>query len=135
MPDVERVEIEDSNELWDWLRAHHDRADSVLLVTYKKSDPARYVSRDEVRDALVAHGWVDGRRYVLDDDRTMQLISPRRQQRWAATYLDRFARLEREGRVHPAGTSALERARASARDAAGNVAVARTIERLAGPAR
>ncbi|MEL6891752.1 MAG: YdeI/OmpD-associated family protein [Actinomycetota bacterium] len=110
VPDLERVQIERAGDLWDWLREHHGREDAVLIVTFKKAVPDRYVSRDEVLDALVAHGWVDGRRFALDHERTMQLVSPRRQDRWAATYLDRFARLELEGRVHPAGRSALERA-------------------------
>ncbi|MEM9515722.1 MAG: YdeI/OmpD-associated family protein [Actinomycetota bacterium] len=113
VPDLDRVEIDRSSDLWEWLGVHHDRRDGVLLVTYKKAVPDRYVSRDEVLDALVAHGWVDGRRFALDEDRTMQLISPRRQNRWAASYLDRFTRLDDEGRVHPAGRWALERATAS----------------------
>lgn len=110
-PSLPRVTIERPSELWDWLDQHHDRDPGVLLVTFKKHLGERYVSRDDVLDALVAYGWVDGRRYRLDDERTMQLISPRRQQRWAATYLRRFAQLEADGRMHPAGRAALDRAR------------------------
>ena len=64
-------------------------------------------------DALIAHGWIDGRRLKLDPDRTMQLIAPRKQQVWAASYKARAERLIREGRMHPAGMAALEDGKAS----------------------
>lgn len=75
-----RVEIASARDLWDWLALHHAEADSVWLVTWKAHHPDRYVSREAVLDALVAHGWIDGRRLKLDDDQTMKLIAPRRQQ-------------------------------------------------------
>jgi uncharacterized protein YdeI (YjbR/CyaY-like superfamily) len=103
----ERVEIASAQALWDWLGLHHARPDSVWLVTWKAAHPDRYVSREAVLDALIAHGWIDGRRLKLDDARTMQLISPRRQQAWAQSYKDRAARLEAEGRMHTAGRAAV----------------------------
>jgi hypothetical protein len=72
VPDLERVEIDDAAALWEWLESNHDSPVAVLLVTYKNVVPDRYVSRDEVLDALVAYGWTDGRRFALDGDRTMQ---------------------------------------------------------------
>lgn len=111
----ERVEIASDGALWDWLGHHHGRTDSVWLVTWKASHPERYVSREAVLDALIAHGWIDGRRLKLDDARTMQLISPRRQQAWAQSYKTRAARLESEGRMHPAGLAAVEAGKRSGR--------------------
>jgi uncharacterized protein YdeI (YjbR/CyaY-like superfamily) len=104
-----RVEIETEGALWAWLSHHHSQPDSVWLVTWKARHPDRYVSRDAVLDALIAHGWIDGRRLKLDADRTMQLISPRQQQAWAQSYKARAARLEAEGRMHPAGRAAVAR--------------------------
>jgi uncharacterized protein YdeI (YjbR/CyaY-like superfamily) len=49
----------------------------------------------------------------LDDARTMQLIAPRKQQIWAATYTARANQLQAEGRMHPAGLAVLTRDRAS----------------------
>ncbi len=113
VPDLERVEVASVDALWTWLDAHHDQRESVLLVTWKAKRRDRYVSRDDVLDALLAHGWIDGRRYVLHDDRTMQLISPRRQQRWAASYRTRAERLIAEDRMRPSGLAAIERAKAA----------------------
>lgn len=75
-----QVDIASATELWIWLEAHHSQLDFVWVVTFKKHVPDRYVSRFEVLDALVAYGWIDGIRRKVDADRTMQLISPRKQQ-------------------------------------------------------
>jgi len=111
----ERVEIASDAALWEWLGQHHGRSDSVWLVTWKAAYPDRYLSRDAVLDALIAHGWIDGRRLKLDDARTMQLISPRQQQAWAQSYKIRAARLEAEGRMHPAGLAAVAQGKQSGR--------------------
>lgn len=110
--DLDRVDITSAAELWDWLAGHHEQTESVLLVTWKAKHRARYVSRDEILDALIAFGWIDGRRFVVDGDRTMQLISPRKQHTWAATYKERAQRLQNEGRLRAPGRAAIEHAKA-----------------------
>ena len=93
-----RVQVESSAELRSWLLQHHDHEESVWLVTFLKAPPGsanetKYVSRDEVLDELISFGWIDGIRRKLDDQRTMQLISPRRVQHWSKSYKDRAAKL------------------------------------------
>ena len=110
-----QVEVTSQDELWTWLGQHHDSAQSVWLVTWKAAHRDRYVSREAVLDALIAFGWIDGRRLQLDDARTMQLISPRKQQAWAKTYKDRAARLQAEGRMQAAGQAAINAAQQSGR--------------------
>lgn len=110
-----KVEVRHSAELWEWLLAHHQQVESVWLVTWKKKPNAPFVSADDVLDALIAFGWIDGLRRKLDDDRTMQLISPRKQQAWAQTYKMRAAKLESDGRLHPAGREAIAAAKRSGR--------------------
>ena len=108
-----KVGVTSANDLHLWLEANHARLDSVWLVTWKKSVPDKYISREAVLDALVAFGWVDGLMRKIDDAEVMQLISPRRQQRWAQTYKDRAARLIAENRLHPAGAATIERSKAA----------------------
>lgn len=103
----EQVTVSSAAELRAWLEAHYNQEASVWLVTYKQQAGSRYVSREQVLDELLCFGWIDGVRRARDDERTMQLISPRRHQRWARSYRDRAARLEREGRMHPAGLAAI----------------------------
>ena len=110
---LDRIEIESETALWDWLEANHSSTHSYLLVTWKKADKARYVSRDQVLDALLAYGWVDGRRFALDADRTMQLICQRQQQKWTQTYRSRIETLESDGRLKPSGLQAVTAAKAN----------------------
>jgi uncharacterized protein YdeI (YjbR/CyaY-like superfamily) len=110
-----RVEIQAAQDLWDWLAMHHAQDESIWLMTWKAQHTSRYVSREEVLDALIAHGWIDGRRLKLDDDRTMQLISPRKQQAWADSYKRRAERLETEGQMRPSGRAAIAAAKAVGR--------------------
>lgn len=110
---LKRVEIATAQGLREWLEKNHKQADSVWLVTFKKSSGAKYVSTGEVLDELVAFGWIDGIRQKVDDERTMQLISPRRTKPWAKSYKDRAERLIAEGRMSESGQASVDEAKAS----------------------
>lgn len=103
-----KVEIASREELRSWLKDNHDQQESVWLVTYKKSEPDKYVSRWEVLDELICFGWIDGIRRKLDDKRTMQLISRRKVEHWAKTYKERAAKLIDEGKMHESGLKAIQ---------------------------
>ena len=105
------VEITTEHDLWVWLSHHCGSQDSVWLITYKKSTPQKYLSREQVLDALIAYGWIDGIRRKLDDERTMQLISRRKTQSWSTTYKQRAERLEAAGQMQPAGRNAISQSK------------------------
>ena len=107
----EHIEISSLAELRRWLAANFDRSEGVWLVRYKKAVPSKFVDRLDVLDELLCFGWVDGIARKLDDDRTMQLIFPRKQQAWAQSYKDRAARLDAEGRLAPSGLAAIEQSK------------------------
>jgi uncharacterized protein YdeI (YjbR/CyaY-like superfamily) len=98
-----QVEVRSAIELRGWLQQNHTQKESIWLVTYKKEIKDKYVSVQEVLDELLCFGWIDGVRRKLDELKTMQLISPRQVQHWTKTYKDRFAKLEKEGRMTEAG--------------------------------
>ncbi|WP_296417567.1 hypothetical protein, partial [Pseudooctadecabacter sp.] len=75
---MQDIDIPSPAAHWDWLEAHHGQTDSVRIVTHKAHVPDKYLSRDDILDALMAYGWIDGRRFVVDADRTAQLIAPRK---------------------------------------------------------
>jgi uncharacterized protein YdeI (YjbR/CyaY-like superfamily) len=109
----EQLEVTSIAQLRDWLAANHDRTEGVWLVTWMKVVPDRYVDRWDVLDELLCFGWIDGIRRKRDATRTMQLITPRRQQAWAQSYKDRVARLEAEGRMADPGRAAIARSHAA----------------------
>ena len=109
----ERVPVASRVELHQWLLDHHGQAEAVWLQTWKKAVPDRYVSHEDVLDELVAFGWIDGSMRRIDDERVMQLISPRRTQPWARSYKTRAERLNTTGLMHPAGLASVEAAKTS----------------------
>lgn len=104
----QRVQVANKDELWDWLEKNHQQPESVWLVTFKKVEPDKYLSRQEVLDALVAYGWIDGVRSQVDELRTMQLISPRRTRPWAKSYKLRAHRLISMGLMRPSGQAEVD---------------------------
>ncbi|NJN57676.1 MAG: hypothetical protein HC879_09320 [Leptolyngbyaceae cyanobacterium SL_5_9] len=106
-----QVEVTSVKQLRDWLEANHSQTESVWLVTYKKHMGDQYVSVQDILDEVLCFGWIDGIRRKLDEDRTMQLISPRQTQHWAKSYKDRVAKLINEGRMHPAGLNVIAEAK------------------------
>jgi len=106
-----KVEISSSEELRNWLTLHHQSRESVWLITFKKNVREKYVSTSEVLDELICFGWIDGIRRKLDDEKTMQLISPRKAEHWAKTYKDRALKLIQEGKMQKAGLEAIEKSK------------------------
>ncbi len=104
----EKIEVESVTALRNWLELNHRQAESVWLVTFKKSAPEKYISVEEVLDELLCFGWIDGIRRKLDETRTMQLISPRKVQHWTQTYKLRAERLIAEQRMHASGLASIQ---------------------------
>ena len=109
----EQVVVENQAALREWLLEHHQQEASIWLVTYKKSEKEKYVSREEVLDELLCFGWIDGIRRKRDEKTSMQLIAPRKAQHWAKSYKERAAKLMEEGKIHAAGQASIDRGKAS----------------------
>lgn len=67
-PNLKRISISSEQELDIWLASHSDQSQSVMLVTHTKPSHRNYVSGEQVREALAAHGWIAGPRYTLNAD-------------------------------------------------------------------
>lgn len=109
----DKIEVASPEKLRSWLLRHHMQPESVWLVTYKKNNPDKYVSRWEMLDELICFGWIDGIRRKLDEDKTMQLISRRRAEHWAKTYKERAAKLIEDGKMHESGLKTIKVSKSS----------------------
>lgn len=109
----EKIEITTSADLRKWLHENYLNSNSVWLVNFKKSEPAKYLSRWDVLDELLCFGWIDGIRRKLDDKRTMQLISKRKIEHWAKSYKERVAKLTEEGKMHESGLKSIADSKSS----------------------
>lgn len=115
MPKDERLLVSSQGDLWRWLASHHETHKGVWLVTYKKADPkGRYISYDQIVEALIAYGWVDSQPRALDEAKSMRRIAPRSPgSAWSAANRRRAETLEQEGRMSEAGRRAVEAAKKS----------------------
>ena len=109
--DAERVEPATVEEWSAWLAEHHGDRAGVWLVD-ARSAARRTVDYDTAVVEALRYGWIDSVQRVLDEERSMQWFAPRREKSgWARSNKLRIDRLEREGRLEPAGRAAVEAAR------------------------
>lgn len=87
-----------------WLASHHQSADEVWLVFYKKhTGRARLAYADAIEEAL-CFGWVDNIVKRINEASFALKFTPRRDgSRWSEVNKQRFRKLLREGRVTEAG--------------------------------
>jgi uncharacterized protein YdeI (YjbR/CyaY-like superfamily) len=96
-----------------WLAANHDTSPGVWLIYYKQgSGKPRVAYADAVEEAL-CFGWVDSRPNAIDDERFMQLFTPRKgKSPWSKLNKERIERLTTAGLMAPAGLALVEAAKA-----------------------
>ena len=83
------------------------------MVSWSKTTGKASVGYEDMVCEALRFGWIDSKGIRLDEARTMQWFSPRRPgSGWARTNKVRIERLEREGRMAPAGRQAIETAKA-----------------------
>jgi uncharacterized protein YdeI (YjbR/CyaY-like superfamily) len=98
-----------------WLAQHHD-CDGVWVKIAKKDSGIDSVRYPEVLEIALCFGWIDGRRQALDERHFLQRFTPRRRSsRWSRINRETAERLIAAGRMHPAGRTEVERARADGR--------------------
>ena len=115
MEDYEHVEVTSIAEVRQWLHDHHDQAQSVWLVTWKKkAAPLKHVGYDDIVRELLCFGWIDSKVMTVDAERTKMIIAPRRARSgWSRSNKLRVAELEAAGRIEPPGRAVIEAAKAS----------------------
>ena len=97
-----------------WLEQHHQDQRGVWLAIAKKGTAG--VSRDEALEEALCHGWIDGQARRNDDATYLQRYTPRRSASvWSKRNVAIIERLEREGRMRPAGLAEVERAKQDGR--------------------
>jgi uncharacterized protein YdeI (YjbR/CyaY-like superfamily) len=100
-----------------WLSKHHGDPAGVELVLAKKgtTEPTE-LTYDQALDEALCHGWIDGQVRRRDARTYRQRFTPRRaRSQWSERNVGHVERLLSEGRVHPAGLAAVERAKEDGR--------------------
>ena len=102
---------------WDaWLAEHHAGAPGVWLRLAKKGAPLTSLSYAEALDEALRFGWIDSQKKSYDEHSWLQKFGPRGPKSlWSKINRDKIAALVAAGRMMPAGTRAVESARADGR--------------------
>lgn len=97
-----------------WLERNHRRADEVWLVYLKQATSRPTITWPEAVVEAIRHGWIDGLRRNIDDERHMQRFTPRRpRSKWSKINRDTALRLIAAGEMTEAGLAAVEAGKAS----------------------
>jgi len=100
--------VSSADEFDRWLRDNGASQRERVVAIYKKASGKQTVTFDELLDTALCHGWVDTQTKGMDDQRYAIRFVPRRPgSNWSATNRERARRLQREGRMTPAGEAAL----------------------------
>jgi len=87
-----------------WLKKNHEKAREVWLVYAKVHSAKRSVTYAEAVEEALCFGWIDTTVHTIDEDHYEQRFTPRTNERnWSKINLERFARMEAEGKMTEAG--------------------------------
>lgn len=99
-----------------WLEENHATSPGVWLVLHKKGGTVTEVVLREAVEEALCFGWIDGQARTRDAESSFIRMTPRRpRSRWSKRNVERVERLEREGRMQPAGRREVEAAKADGR--------------------
>lgn len=121
MPDAELplLTFPDAAGFERWLDEHGESARGAWLRFARQGAPEATVSKSDAIDCALAHGWVDGQLGRIDAHVFKVRFTPRRpRSAWSQANRERVERLERAGRMRPAGRRQVELAKADGRWAA-----------------
>ncbi len=95
-----------------WLSEHSGTEKNVWFVYYKKATGKPVVTYDESVEEALCFGWVDSLPRKLDDERSMLYFAQRNAgSNWSRLNKERVARMEAQGKMMPAGSALVARAK------------------------
>ncbi|MGE0795283.1 MAG: YdeI family protein [Acidimicrobiia bacterium] len=97
-----------------WLQFHHPTARGVWLCSWRATTGRPTCPYPEAVEEAICFGWIDSTVKVLDDERGLQLMTPRKaKSSWTRLNRRRAAAMETAGLMTDAGRRAIEVARAN----------------------
>jgi uncharacterized protein YdeI (YjbR/CyaY-like superfamily) len=99
--------FEDAQAFRTWLEAHAVSATELLVGFYKVDAGRPSLTWSESVDEALCFGWIDGVRRRLDSASYTIRFTPRKTTSiWSAVNIAKFAQLQAQGRITPAGAKA-----------------------------
>ncbi len=97
-------------DIWrEWLVQYHSIAKGVWLVYHKKASGQPSVSYAEAVEEALCFGWIDSTMRPVDEQRYMQLFTPRKSgSEWSGLNKERVARMIEQGKMTKAGMKKID---------------------------
>ena len=124
-----------SEDFRKWLEENHSDASGIWLRIFKKKSGVDSINYDLALEEALCYGWIDGQLKTYDEQSYIQKFTPRRSHSmWSKRNIEHVMRLEKEGRMTPAGTKEAEAAKADGRwnvsyDSPANMAIPEDLQR------
>lgn len=97
-----------------WLEANHGSVKGVWVVSWRNGSPHERVAYADLVEEAICFGWIDSTVNVLDEERGMQLMTPRKARSgWTRLNRQRVEQMEAQGRMTDAGRRAVAVAKAN----------------------
>lgn len=128
-PELQILSFRKAQEFDIWLEQNNTMTSGLWIRFYKKDSGIATIRYQEALDVALCYGWIDGQVKKYDADSYLQKFTPRRtKSMWSKRNVDHIARLEKEGRMRPAGIKEVENAKKDGRwekayDSPGNMEV------------
>lgn len=109
---LERYYAKDRGDWRQWLEKNHASSPGVWLIYYKQTTGKPHVEYSDAVEEALCFGWVDSKPNTLDDERYMQLFSPRNPKSpWSRLNKERVEKLIEQGLMTEAGFKLIEAAK------------------------
>ena len=116
MPEQPIIAFATADQFRQWLKRHHADHPGIWLKIAKKASGIPTVTYAEALDEALCLGWIDGQKKTFDETAFLQKFTRRgKRSVWSKINVGHVARLEKEGRMKPAGLAAVEAAKADGR--------------------
>src|SRR5687767_3514052 len=110
------IEFKTAGKFEAWLRKNHDNSNGIWLKILKKDSGKKTISYAEALDVALCYGWIDGQKQAHDEQAWLQKFGPRGAKSiWSKVNTEHVKRLINEGKMRPAGLTAVEKAKADGR--------------------
>jgi uncharacterized protein YdeI (YjbR/CyaY-like superfamily) len=97
-----------------WLAVHHATARGCWVASWRKASGRAAVPYPDLVEEALCWGWIDSTANTLDDDRGLQMMTPRKpKSTWTRLNRRRVAEMEAQGRMTDAGRRIIEIAQAN----------------------
>lgn len=112
MDSWKRLEAKDRKEWRKWLQNNYSTSSGIWLVYYKKDSGKPTVSYEEAVEEALSFGWIDSKVNVLDEERYMQVFTPRKSGSiWSKLNKQRVQKIIEQGIITPAGLEKIDAAK------------------------